>query len=64
MQLNVHKENIPVWSVVNNINALAYKLATFLRKVLDEHNNIPNIDFTSNSISLAHTHSWKLKAVK
>lgn len=54
-RLKIHKEDIPIWSVVNNTNALAYKLAKFLRKVLDERNNIPNTDLTSNSIQSAHT---------
>ena len=54
-QLKIHKDDVPIWSVVNNISALAYKLAKFLHKVLDERNNIPNTDLTSNSIPLTRT---------
>jgi hypothetical protein len=54
-RLKIRKEDIPIWSAVKNINALAYKLAKFLGKVLDERNNIPNTDLTSNFILSANT---------
>jgi len=54
-QLKIHKDDIPIYPVVNYRNLPAYKLAQFLQKLLSEHLNIPNEFITPNSVVLVNT---------
>jgi hypothetical protein len=52
-RLKIHKEDNPIRPVVNNINALSYKLAKYIHEKLQDLTNLPNIYTSSNSIDLA-----------
>ena len=53
-QLKLHKPNIPIQPVVNNINAPTYKVAKFLTKILNEHLDLNNQYVVNNSTNLVH----------
>jgi hypothetical protein len=52
-RLKIHKPNIPIRPVVNNINAPTYKVARFMAKSLKDYLNLTNTYNTVNSHSLA-----------
>jgi hypothetical protein len=53
-QLKLHKPNIPIRPVVNNINAPTYKVAKRLTKILNDHLDLNNQHVVHNSTKLAH----------
>jgi hypothetical protein len=52
--LKIHKDDIPIRPMANNINALAYKLAKFLRNSRNDMLNLPNSYNIPNSTTLAN----------
>ncbi|GFG33464.1 hypothetical protein Cfor_03532 [Coptotermes formosanus] len=52
-RLKIHKPNISIRPVVNNINAPSYKVARFMAKSLKDYLNLPNTYNTINSHALA-----------
>jgi hypothetical protein len=53
-RLKIHKNDIPIRTVVNNINAPSYKLAKYIHDKLREMINLPNTNNCTNSIDLGH----------
>jgi hypothetical protein len=53
-QLKLHKISIPIWPVINNRTAPAYKLAKHLTKILNQYITLHNQYVVTNSTNLAN----------
>ena len=53
-QLKIHKDDIPIRPIVNNIQTPAYKTAKFFNKWLNDRLSLPNTYVTYNSTKLAN----------
>jgi hypothetical protein len=53
-KLKIHKNDIPIRPVVNNINAPSYKLAKYMQDILLKMINLPNTYNCTDSIRLAN----------
>jgi hypothetical protein len=54
VQPKIHKGNIPITPVVNNIQAVSYKIKKFQNKQLHTLLRLPSTYASYNSIQLAH----------